>query len=243
MRDGTGFVLVTLLVTGLAGSLHCVGMCGPILLAFQRVFDGTRAGASGWRALARDFVPYHAGRIWTYGMLGLVAGIAGQGVRSSALRHGWQRPAGFVLGGLVVLAGLVMLGALPAPRLDAVLGGCGLSRLRRHAWFASLLERPGAGARLLLGVTMGLLPCGLVWGALLVAAALPTPLHAAAGMLVFGVGTLPSLTGVLLAGRFGGGRLRRHGPRLAAVTLLLAGCFMLWRAATVTASCHLPVVP
>ena len=61
-----GAIAGTLLFAGLAGSLHCVGMCGPILLSFSRVFDGTALAADGKArsgSLMLDFGAYHAGRI------------------------------------------------------------------------------------------------------------------------------------------------------------------------------------
>ena len=68
----TGWALFGgLLLTGLAGSLHCVGMCGPVLLGLsRRLPEG--------RSFAVDALAYHLGRIWTYMLLGLLAGAFGQ---------------------------------------------------------------------------------------------------------------------------------------------------------------------
>ena len=217
-----------LLVAGLAGSLHCLGMCGPILLAFSQAVRPARVGAPP----AVEFLAYHAGRIWTYALLGLIAGACGTRLRAGAALYGWQRPAGILAGVLVILAGLLLLGFLPARRLEAWLNGCGLARLRGAGWFATLAGSAGAGPRLLLGALMGFLPCGLVYAMLALAATLPTPAHAAAAMLVFGIGTVPSLTAVLLLGRSIAARVRRHGARLVAASLLVAGGVMLARALT-----------
>lgn len=219
---------LTLLAAGLAGSLHCVGMCGPILLAFsQAVTGGARPARSTLRA---DFLAYHAGRIWTYAMLGLAAGFLGSRLRDGAAIVGWQRPVSVVLAAAVIAAGILLLGVLPAGRLEAFLTGCGMSRLRGGRWFAALAGSPGFVPRLLLGAIMGLLPCGLVYAMLAMVATLPSPAHAAIGMLVFGIGTIPSLTAVLLFGRSISGWVRRHGTRLVAATLIVAGGVMLWRA-------------
>jgi sulfite exporter TauE/SafE len=217
----------SLLLAGLVGSLHCIGMCGPILLSFSQVFeDAGRSRRTPRTSFAFDFTWYHAGRIWTYGVLGFVAGWAGHGLRATSEYLGWQRPLSAVLGLIVVFSGLALLGVIPGLRILGGAKGCDVNRVGGPAWLQALLRAPGRLPRLLLGATMGLLPCGLVYAMLAVAATLPTPLHAAAGMFVFGAGTLPSLSAVLLAGRMLPARLRLHGMRLAAVAVIVAGCWM-----------------
>jgi sulfite exporter TauE/SafE len=230
----------SLLLAGLAGSLHCIGMCGPILVAFSQAFADVAQPRVGRFPLRHDFVSYHAGRVWTYGLLGLIAGLAGQGLRGSTLLVAWQRGTSVAFAVAVVLSGLVLSGIVPAPKLDTVLGACGLGRLRGRSWFATLVRTPGVTARLLLGALMGLLPCGLVYAALVLAATLPTPAHSALGMLVFGVGTLPALSAVLLAGRTAPAWLRLHGTRIVGVALIAVGCFMLARALVVAPDAGCP---
>ena len=219
-----------LILAGLAGSLHCIGMCGPILLSFSQVFDAAaRRRGDPAAPLLSDFAWYHAGRIWTYGILGFLAGWAGKGLRDASAYLGWQRPVSILIGVTIVAAGLLVLGIVPTPKLKRLAHGCGFERLGVRPWF-ELLHGPGRLRRLLLGATMGLLPCGLVYAMLTVAAALPTPAHGALGMLIFGLGTVPSLSAVLLIGRAVPPRLRLQGSRLAAVALILAGGWLTARA-------------
>ena len=214
-------------LAGLAGSLHCVGMCGPILFSFAQVFEDAAERSCGSRPSLRvDLTLYHAGRIWTYGVLGFLAGLAGQGLRATTAYLGWQQPLSVLVGLLVIVSGLALLGIIPGLRALGKPSGCAVERLRGPSWFLTLVRSPGGLPRLLLGATMGLLPCGLVYAMLAVAAALPSPLHAALGMVVFGLGTLPSLSAVLLAGRILPAWLRVHGMRMAAVAVILAGCWM-----------------
>ena len=190
-------------VLGLGGSLHCAGMCGPLLVA---LLPGGRGGAAG----ASSRAAYHGGRILTYVLLGLVLGLVGHGLHLA----GWQR-------GLSLVAGVLLL-----------TGGFLASRLALDAWlvrsvgwvkrlFGLGLGRRGVPSMVLLGMANGFLPCGLVYAAGLSAAASGSALSGAGAMALFGLGTLP----VLLAFD----RLGRHLPaavrgRLqAAVPWIVAG--------------------
>jgi len=117
------------------------------------------------------------------------------------------------------------------------LAGCDSGWLARQAWLGKLVHIRGGVARLLLGAVMGLLPCGMVYAVLAIAAALPTPLHSATGMVVFGIGTLPSLTGVLLTHRLVPRRVRAAGTRLTAVVVILTGSWMMIRTLAVDEAC------
>jgi sulfite exporter TauE/SafE len=242
---------VSLLLAGLAGSLHCVGMCGPILLGFSQVFERSRITVHGrpigrsW-AVGADFACYHAGRLWTYAMLGFAAGWVGQGLRASGAWLGWQRPVALAIAVAVILCGVALLGIVPSQRVSSLLNTCGLARLRQWHIVEALLHGRGPVPRLLLGAVMGLLPCGLVYAMLVVVAALPHPLLSAAGMIAFGIGTLPALTAVLLAARVLPEWVRRHGTRLAAVTLIVTGAWMFARtlaASPETGHCPFCVTP
>ena len=233
MTEATvGAALLTLFLTGLAGSLHCVGMCGPLLLGFSRALDSS----PGRPRL--DFAYYHAGRLWTYGLLGLLAGWAGSGLREGSLDLGWQRPLAVLISVLVIGSGAAALGLIPGLRFELSSPGACLKPLKPGSWLASFLHEPRRSGRLLLGAVMGLLPCGMVYTVLLIAATLPTPLYSAAGMVCFGAGTLPALSAVVLAGRLAPRWLRLHGTRVAALMLVGIGLFMLARSLLVPLAAH-----
>ena len=103
--------LWTAFVIGLAGSLHCVGMCGPILLAFSQTLDQGKGGL--------DFLAYHAGRVWTYGLLGFFAGWIGLELRQGSAQIGWQQTFSVLVSALVILTGIAALGLVPGLRLEA----------------------------------------------------------------------------------------------------------------------------
>lgn len=232
-------VFVLLFTAGLAGSLHCIGMCGPIVVGFAQSFDRVSLTVNGGEvenrsgSLALDFLGYHIGRIWTYAMLGLVAGMLGHAVRATGAWYGIQRSVSLALAGAIVVAGVVMLLALPLWKGDVSRAGCGWRRLSDAKWFRAIVGGRGWSARLILGAIMGFLPCGLVYANLVVAAALPRPWQAAAAMAAFGLGTVPSLTGVIVATRVMPRRftgwLAPYAQRLAAVVLILTGAWMFYR--------------
>jgi len=126
MSDSSvAMILGSLFLAGLAGSLHCMGMCGPIVVGFSNAFERVRLTATGrtidsppirrfWPTLDMTF--YHVGRIWTYSMLGLAAGWLGQWV-SAELNPLAQagRAANFSL--LVAVASGVLMLIWYAPSL------------------------------------------------------------------------------------------------------------------------------
>ena len=227
----------SLFVAGLAGSLHCLAMCGPLLLAFRQVREGpVRVGREveerRMGAALVDALGYHAGRIWTYGVLGLVAGWLGSQLRVGAATMGWQRPLGVAAGLFVLVAGLAAFGALPGFRLPSSFAGGCVAAVSRRPWLAALVR---ARQPLLLGAVMGLIPCGLVYAVLVVAAAMPTPWHSALAMVAFGVGTLPALTALVVGSLAIPRRWLAQSPRLAALLLGAAGIVMLARSLFVMA--------
>lgn len=216
--DGTAAVAAALFVAGLAGgATHCAGMCGPFVVA--QVTSGLAARPTLTRLSAGALVPYHLGRAVTYVGLGAAAGLA-----SGAVVHG----AGFrpLLVGLLALGAALML-AQAVAQLAALLPAppAGLAdRVARVA--APLLADPRGGRRFLLGLVLGFLPCGLLYGALAVAAATSSALGAALAMASFALGTVPALVGVGLAGAFFG---RRFLPavRVVAAPMLVVNAVVL----------------
>lgn len=212
-------ILGTMLLAGLGGSLHCVGMCGPILA-------GLSAPMAGRATPLVEIAAHHLGRLWTYALLGLLAGTLGDGLR--ALFPG-QRVVAALLGGFVVLGGLSMA-ASRGSWLDRWIGARVVGRLARWTGLRALQRTPGIAPRLLAGAVMGLMPCGMVWTMLLPAAAMPHPLAASVAMVAFGLGTLPALTAVVLGARHGSRLLQRRGRAALAAVMIVAGGWMLARA-------------
>jgi len=200
----------TAILLGLAGSLHCAGMCGPLALALPTA-SSQRAG------LVLGRVAYNLGRVATYSLMGLIFGLAGH----SVVLAGVQRWLSIALG-LTVIAGWLgsrrLAASLPVTRLVNRLKSS-LSGLLRHRSLAALTA---------LGLLNGLLPCGLVYVACAGAAATGSPWFGARFMAVFGLGTIPMMLAISLSGNLVPLSLRlKLRPAIPLSVVLLAGLLIL----------------
>jgi hypothetical protein len=215
MSSGFMTPLLTPLLLGLAASLHCVGMCGPLLLALPP------GSGSRWAAL-RNMLIYHAGRTLTYVALGVLLGLAGKSIALA----GFQKS-------LSVGAGVLMLflafSAWRFERVVAVLPGFGVAVFAVKSRIGRMLKRHPNGASFGIGLLNGLLPCGMVYAAL--AGAVSTADGAAGGlfMAVFGMGTIPMLLAVSLTGRSVGAAMRQKIKFAQPLLLTLAALLLLQR--------------
>jgi len=209
------FWLVFLL--GLVSGLHCLQMCGPLVLAYSLTVPKHRA----WRA----HLSYNAGRILTYASLGAVAGAAGSGIGALGRMAGLASGARIVSGGAMIAAGVLMIGFLPANGLVSIQGSGFSARFSRTAGRLLLASRN----KFTLGLVLGLLPCGLVYAALLKAMESAGAISGAVTMLAFGLGTAIALLAAGLASSLAGARLKRWSNRVAAASITAAGAVLLWR--------------
>lgn len=218
-----GAVLFALLVAGIvSGMTHCAGMCGPFVLAQTTAhLSAQPVSAMGrfTRLRGAALVPYHLGRLTTYTALGVAAGAAAgalgdlPGLRWLGVVMLALAAFCFLLYALRGITGAVprsrVLDRFSAPWVDLV------SRLARP-FFASPLGARGYG----LGLALGLIPCGLLYGALAAAAASGSPVLGGAAMAAFAAGTVPGLVLVGIAGH----EAVRRWPRVSRgiSTLLMA---------------------
>jgi sulfite exporter TauE/SafE len=202
------------LVVGVLGSLHCVGMCGPLAMALPPA--GRTRPAYFWGR-----VVYNFGRVITYAFLGTLFGLAGK----TFVLAGAQRWLSIGVGVAILLAVLI------GPRWGAKLAAARAIQLP-VAWLktrlARLLHRHSAASLLAIGILNGFLPCGLVYVALAGAAATGHPVTGAAYMAAFGVGTFALMLPVSLAGKVLQTRLRLNLQRAIPIALIaLAALFIL----------------
>jgi sulfite exporter TauE/SafE len=212
-----------LFVSGLLGSLgHCLGMCGPLV-----TMVGIRLGSQGARMLPHHLA-YHSARLGVYALMGAASAAVGSLLGLGDQLSGLAGAVSLLLGLGVVLLGLGYLGWLPHGGLE----GASDWLSRAMGW---ALQRNRPGGVLLLGGLNGLLPCGLVYSSLLVAASTGGPLPGALSMLTFGVGTVPALLAVGLgAGKVrpsavGGVRVRQIMARTAGGFIAVVGLQLILR--------------
>ena len=201
---------------GFVSSLHCAGMCGPIVLAYTVPLQS----AARPRILTAHLF-YNAGRILTYSVLGAIAGALGGGVATLGHMAGFERQAAIFIGILMIVVGL--LAAPGSSKLVRIGGGIPGSFSRV---FGKLVR---AGNRFTLGILMGFLPCGLVYAALLQAMSTSDPLTGAFSMAAFGSGTALTLLGIGMVSGPLTAKLGRYSSALMSVSVVVLGVIAIWR--------------
>jgi sulfite exporter TauE/SafE len=195
--------LYSMFMLGLLGTGHCVGMCGPLVLAFP-----ARTGKFS------SHLFYHLGRISTYAFIGCGIGAIGVGIKTVATgleQIDWiaRIQVGFSLlaAGFLFFFGMARLNIVAEPTWMS-----SATPLRIPGWskvLGSAGHKRGQSGMMLTGMMLGLLPCGLSYAAF--ARALPSGGAVDGGLmlLAFGLGTVP---GLLLIGT-GASRLARRYQR------------------------------
>lgn len=168
------------LALGLLGSLHCLGMCGPI--AFMLPLSHQNVSKKTF-----EITLYHLGRISAYALLGLAFGLVGKGLGLFGLQQQISIAVGVLMIVVVLLPKWFNLGInLQNPWSKAIQKV--KSNLAQH------LKEKRADTFLSIGFLNGLLPCGLVYMALVGAIAMGNALEGAFYMALFGLGTVPLMT-------------------------------------------------
>ncbi len=227
---GLALVAAMLLAGAVGGFTHCVGMCGPFVLAqtTARLESVPAARMREFHRLAgAALAPYHMGRATTYVALGAVAGIAGQSIRMIPGLD-WVAAGWLVFAAVMFLAYAVFgSGVLRAAAAKESRWGRALGRFARP-----LFARPTGMRGYALGLMLGFLPCGFLYAALAVAAGSGGALGGATAMAAFVLGTTPGLVAVGLTGHVAAGRWRQVAA-VAAPVLMASNAGMLafaaWR--------------
>jgi uncharacterized protein len=199
---GSAFLLATV------SALHCMGMCGAFAL------------------VARSGPAWHLGKILSYMALGAAAGALGHAVSTASVGPALTVGVAVVASIVLVISSLQLAGRLPH-KLGASKVGSWLARPLRDLAAA---EGMGLhGRRLLFGLANGLVPCGVVYAGLALAAVSGGVVNGALVMLAFGLGTVPALVGVVLGARSIGALGRRPWVRQTAAALaLVVGLTSVW---------------
>lgn len=204
-------IFFTAFLTGLLGSFHCVGMCGPIALALPQI--GHTTSQKVWSRLLYNF-----GRITTYALLGILLGTFGLGLKLA----GWQQSISIASGVLIILTVIISNNVI-----EKALGHS--FRKISGKWMGKLFSQQQYSSLFLIGILNGLLPCGFVYIALIGAVATQNTLQGALFMTLFGLGTLPMMFGVSMVGQFISQQIRNRINQWVPVFAILIGALFILR--------------
>lgn len=201
---------------GLFGSLHCVGMCGPLAIAFCHNENDT----TYQRMLSG--LSYNLGRTATYAVMGLFFGLLG----SFLVVVDLQKSISIVLGVVLVLSFLLSLD------IDQKINGMPLIK-KMYGGIRNSISKMYSKAKeyhpFVLGLANGLLPCGLVYLAIAGALATGSVLNGMTFMAFFGFGTIPIMLGLILGFRLLTPQLRFHFKTVLPYVTLFFGLFLIYR--------------
>ncbi|GAB2628631.1 sulfite exporter TauE/SafE family protein [Belliella aquatica] len=174
----------TAFLLGFLGSFHCLGMCGPIALAIS---------AKDNAPFLRNKIIYNLGRTLTYSILGAIIGMVGFSLALAGIQQ-WIS---------IGMGALILLMAFFYKRAERVITQSGLfgAVYKLKSSLGYFLKKGGSAAFFASGLLNGLLPCGMVYIALIASLALQNPLNGAIYMFFFGMGTIPMLIAVMVSGK------------------------------------------
>jgi uncharacterized protein len=198
---------------GLAGSFHCIGMCGPLALSLP-LHTASRTKRFFLITL------YNLGRAGTYFLLGVLFGLLG----NTFFLVGYQQVLSITIGILILF--ILLFGNILASRVLL------FSRFYSHIkqMLARLLNSEKTTfSYFVIGLVNGLLPCGLVYLAIASAVATGSPLGGGLLMLAFGLGTIPLMFALMVAGRYVSLAVRQNMRKLVPVFVGLMACLMILR--------------
>lgn len=208
-------ILIAALGLGLASSLHCVGMCGPIAFSLGLNPDNKVDFAF------RNFT-YQFGRITTYSILGTILGVLGKGISFAGL----QQPLSIAVGVLMILMvampknlGTTNFGFKPLTNIMFKVKQ-GLGKFIRKKSYSSLY---------ITGLLNGLLPCGPVYAALTGSIAMGSILGGASFMFMFGLGTVPLMFATVFMGNFVSLSVRQKILKIYPVFMIILGLLFILR--------------
>ncbi|MFV0604257.1 MAG: sulfite exporter TauE/SafE family protein [Niabella sp.] len=206
-------IIIIGLSIGLAGSFHCVGMCGPLALSLPLNNNNRTTRITA-------IVFYNLGRVFTYFLLGILFGAIG----SSLFLTGYQQALSIVIGSIILL--VVLFGN----RFNARIRTIDRFHQKIKLILSNLLRQEKTVLNFsLIGMVNGLLPCGLVYLAIGSAIATGSVMGGGILMAAFGFGTIPLMFALMVAGRYVSAAVRQKMRKLVPVFVGMVACLMILR--------------
>ena len=201
-------IFITAFLTGLLGSFHCAGMCGPIALAVP-----TYGNSSSEKIFSK--LLYNLGRVFTYTILGAILGAFGTGLKLAGL----QQSVSIVAGSVIILS--VIFSRIKKANFSV--------QFFSSTFFGKLFKQRSVFSTLGIGLLNGLLPCGFVYIALIASVATQDIFKGMTFMFFFGLGTIPMMFTVSMIGQFLTIKVRSSINKLFPVFAIIIGCLFILR--------------
>ncbi|MDX1827934.1 MAG: sulfite exporter TauE/SafE family protein [Lutibacter sp.] len=208
-------MLWTALILGLAGSFHCIGMCGPI--AFILPIDKS--------SVAKTFIQtflYHFGRLISYAIIGILFGFLGKGLYLA----GFQQNLSILMGVIMILTVIIPVRIFNKFNFSKPLYKL-IGKLKQN--LALYLNKKSNKALFTIGFLNGFLPCGLVYMALIGAISTGNAFQGGLYMAVFGLGTIPMMSGAILLGNFINVSIRNKIQKIIPILVIIIGLLFILR--------------
>ena len=208
-------MLVSGLILGLLGSLHCVGMCGPI--AFMLPVDRSNS----FRKVGQISL-YHLGRLLAYSIIGLVFGLVGK----SLYIFGIQQQLSIAIGILMIVVVLIPYKTFNKYNLSKPLHRA-ISKVKSN--LGQALKKKSPDTLLTIGFLNGFLPCGLVYMAVFGSIATGSLLEGGFYMVLFGIGTIPLMTTAIYLGKFLNSTVKQRIQKAIPIFVVIIGVLFILR--------------
>ncbi len=208
-------MLTSALVLGLLGSLHCLGMCGPIafMLPLDQTNDIKKTG---------QLSVYHFGRLLAYGIIGVLFGLLGKGLSLFGIQQKLSIGIGVLMIVLVLIPGKYLNGHKLWSPVYSIIG-------KVKSKLGAELKKKTPDTFLTIGFLNGFLPCGLVYMALLGAIAMGSSIEGGLYMMIFGLGTIPLMSLVVYSKGMFSTSIKARIQKLIPVFVVIIGILFIVR--------------
>jgi sulfite exporter TauE/SafE len=221
-------MFLSAIIVGFLGSFHCIGMCGPI--AFMLPIDRKNTTKGFFQ-----IVSYHAGRLCTYSLIGLLFGFLGKGFYF----FGFQQQLSIIVGVLMILIILfpkILQKVSLSKKVSSII-------LKIKNALGKELKKKGNDTFFTIGFLNGFLPCGLVYMAIFGAIATSNAFSGSLYMFLFGLGTIPLMTAFVYLGNFTKGNFRANIQKVLPVIVVFIGVLFILRGLGLGIPYVSPIVP
>ncbi|MDP2088656.1 MAG: sulfite exporter TauE/SafE family protein [Flavobacteriaceae bacterium] len=200
---------------GLAGGFHCIGMCGPI--AFILPINKETPVKMVFQTIL-----YHLGRLLTYSFIGLLFGLLGKGLSLAGI----QQQLSIVIGILMIAIFFIPFNKLLSINIAFPISKI-VMKLKKK--LGTYLNRKSNTSIFIIGILNGFLPCGLVYMAVIGSIAMASAYSGAFYMFLFGLGTIPLMTGAIYLGNFINIAVRNKIQKMIPVFVVIIGILFILR--------------